>query len=128
MPNQNGKMLDKLTTKNILYLLIIGALFIILCIYDLRWVIPSIILYAGVLIYSVWNSSRKKSEIVSHIEEITADVNSATKATMINSPIPLVVIETSGTIIWKSRKFVDEFQNLDISTYLTSIIKEIKLD
>ena len=128
MPNQNGKMLDKLTTKNILYLLIIGVLFIILCIYDLRWVIPSIILYAGVLIYSVWNSSRKKSEIVSHIEEITADVNSATKATMINSPIPLVVIETSGTIIWKSRKFVDEFQNLDISTYLTSIIKEIKLD
>ncbi len=128
MPSQNGKMLDKLTTKNILYLLIIGVLFIVLCIYDLRWVIPSIILYAGILIYSVWNSSRKKSEIVSHIEEITSDVNSATKATMINSPIPLVVIETSGTIIWKSRKFVDEFQNLDISTYLTSIIKEIKLD
>ena len=128
MPNQTGKMLDKLTTKNILYLLIIGVLFIVLCIYDLRWVIPSIIIFSAVLVYSVWNSSKKKNEIVSHIEEIASDVNSATKATMINSPVPLAIIETSGNIIWKSKKFVDEFQNLDVATYLMPILKEIKID
>lgn len=128
MPNSNGKILDKLATKNILYIIVIGILFIALCIYDLRWVVPSIIIFIILLVYSVWMSDKKKTQIVNHIQEITSDVESATKGNLINSPIPLALVETDGTIIWKGKKFVDEFQNADMSIFLTPMVKEIKLD
>ena len=128
MPSTNGKILEKLVAKNIVFHVIIGILCLLLCVYDLRWIIPSILIVIGILVYSVWISGKKKSEIVSHIEEVTSDMDSATKGNLINSPIPMILMETDGRIIWRSRKFVAEFQNTDMSTYLTPMIKEIKLD
>ena len=37
-------------------------------------------------------------------------------------------METNGNIVWRSKSFVKEFQNIDIATYLNPIVKEIKLD
>lgn len=128
MPNSNGKILDKLTIKGWLYLAVIAVLMIVLCAYDLRWVVPSIALYFALIFYSIISQSRKKNEIVNHIESITSDVNSVSKSNLINSPIPLVLIETDGHIIWRSRTFTEEFQNIDMNNYLTPIVKEIKLD
>ena len=44
MPNSNGKILDKLTRKSWPYLIVIAIILVILCVYDLRWTVPSIIL------------------------------------------------------------------------------------
>ena len=128
MPNSNGKILDKLTIKSGLHLTVIAILLIILCFYDLRWIAPSVMLFFALLFYSLVTQSKKKNEIVNHIEAITTDVNSATKNNLINSPIPLVLVETDGHIIWRSKTFIDEFQNIDMNNYLNPIVKEIKLD
>ena len=128
MPNSNGKILDRLTIKGWLYLAVIAVLMLILCVYDLRWIAPCIALYSALVFYSVISQSKRKNEIVSHIESITSDVNSVSKSNLINSPIPLVLIETDGHIIWRSRTFTEEFQNIDMNNYLTPIVKEIKLD
>lgn len=128
MPNSNGKILDKLTSKNIIYILIIGFLCIALCVYDFSWIIPSIALFAIIVAYTIWVTSKKKTEIENHIQDITSDVSTASKGNLINTPIPLVLVETDGNIVWRSKKFVEEFQNIDIRTYLVPIVKEIKLD
>lgn len=128
MPNSNGKILDKLTSKNIFYIFIIEILCLALCIYDLRWIIPSIILIAFIIAYSIWVSGKKRTEIQNHIKDLTSDVTTASRGNLINTPIPLVLIETDGNIIWRSKKFTEEFQNTDIATYLNPLIKEIKLD
>ena len=128
MPNSNGKILDNLTVKGWLYLTVIAVLMTALCVYDLRWVVPSLVLFSMLVLYSIVSQSKKKSEIVSHIESITSDVNSVSKSNLVNSPIPLVLIETDGHIIWRSRTFTEEFQNIDMNNYLTPIVKEIKLD
>ena len=128
MPNSNGKILDRLTTKNVIYVILIGCLCLALCGYDLRWIIPSIAIFSLTVVYTVWMSSKKKSEIANHIKDVTSDVTTASRGNLINTPIPLVLIETDGNIVWRSKKFVDEFQNVDIATYLTPIIKEIKMD
>jgi c-di-AMP phosphodiesterase-like protein len=73
-------------------------------------------------------SDKRKLEIVNHIQEITSDVNIATRNNLINSPIPLLLIETDGIIIWKSKSFIETFKNIDVITYLNPIIKEIKLN
>ena len=68
MPNSNSKILDRLTSKNIIYIIIIGFLSISLCIYDLRWIIPSIFIYIATIIYTMWDSGKKKTEIENHIK------------------------------------------------------------
>ena len=100
MSNTNSKILDKLTSKNIIYILVIGFLCVMLCIYDLSWIIPSIVLYIIVIAYTFWVTGKKKNEIEKHIKDVTSDVDTASKGNLINTPIPLVLIETNGNIIW----------------------------
>lgn len=128
MPNSSGNFSEELLSRVKVYLVVIAILCIILCFYDQRWIIPSIIFLILIIIYSAIDNSKKKTELVNHIEELTGDVDSATKNNLINSPIPLVLMETDGTIIWKCKKFVEEFAETDINTYLIPIVKEIKLD
>ena len=128
MPNSNNKILDSLNSKNLIYILVIAILCISLCVYDLSWIIPSIIIFALTVTYAIWSNGKKKTEIENHIQDITSDVTTASKGNLVNTPIPLVLIETDGNIVWRSRKFVEEFQNIDIATNLNPIVKEIKLD
>ena len=128
MHSGNDKILDKLISNNIIYIILIVFLCIALSVYNLRWVIPSIVIFAVTITYTIWVSSKKKTEIANHIEDITSDVTTASRGNLVNTPIPLVLMETGGDIIWRSKKFVEEFQNIDIATYLNPIVKEIKLD
>ena len=128
MSSNNEKFFNKFIFKNLLYVLMIVFFCIVLCVYDLRWIIPSIILSVILTVYTIWDNIKNKDELLDRIEQATSDLNSGAKINLINSPIPLVLIETDGRIKWKSRTFVEEFQNTDMSTYLTSLVKEIKLD
>ena len=120
------KILDKITSKTKIYLFIILLLIVLLCIYEPQYIIPSGILYILLLIYTFWANGRKKNEFFKHIQELTFDVDSAARSTLINSPFPLIIIETDGNIVWKNNKFVREFINVNINTYLEEILKEVK--
>lgn len=120
------KILDKITSKTKIYLVIILILAIMLCCYEHKYIVPSIVIYVILLVYTFWTNGRKKDEFFKHIQELTFDVDSAAKSTLINSPFPLIILETNGNIIWKNNKFVKEFINININTYLEEIIKEIR--
>ena len=126
--NKNKKAIEKLTSRVKIYLVIIALLFILICTYDLIWIIPSILLYGLLLMYTIWFNSKKKTEIETHIEEVAWGMNSTVRNTLNKSPIPLLVIETDGDIIFKSPKFNKEFKDIDVITYVDSLIKEIKLE
>ena len=129
MPNNtNRKIFDKLVSKTKVYLVIIAILMIVLCCYELRFITPAIILYVLILMYAYWTNNKRKIELSEHIKDLTLTVDSAAKSTLINSPFPLIIIETDGNIIWKSSKFINEFANIDIKNYLNDIVKEIKLE
>ena len=124
--SKNKMNLDELISRTKVYLIIIAIILIVLSIIEPRAIIPSIVFYALVLLYSVWSSKKRKAEITKHIDELTLNVDKAAQSTIINSPFPLVVVETSGNIIWKSSNFIKTFSNIDIGTYLSDIIKELK--
>ena len=128
MSDINANFVGKILSKVKIYLIIIIVLSVILCIYDLKWIVPAITLDLLIIVYTVWENTKKKNEIVNHIEELTMDVTTASKSNIVNSPIPLVLIQTDGNIIWRSRKFTELFGTIDIITYLNPIVKEIKLD
>lgn len=128
MLENSGNLIKQLASRVKIYLVIIALLFIILCFYDTIWIIPSMAIYALIIVYTIWVNSKKNNELAEHIEEVTTDVNMATKNTLINSPIPLLLVETDGNIIWKSKKFIQEFKGIEIGTYIENIVKEIKIE
>jgi len=126
--SNDKKTIEKLTSRVKIYLVIIALLFILICTYDTTWIIPSILFYILILGYTIWSNTKKKSEIETHIEEVAWGMNSTVRNTLNKSSIPLLVIETDGDVIYKSPKFNKEFKNIDVITYVESIIKEIKLE
>lgn len=128
MQNSNKKTFEILNSKTKIYLAIIAILLIIICIYEIAFVMPSVITYGLICFYAFWTNNKRKTEISQHIEELTFGVDSAAKNSLINSPFPLVIMETDGNIVWKSSKFVSEFENIDMESKLNELIQEIKID
>lgn len=128
MPKRSQEILDKINLKFNVYLLVIVLLCILLCMYDSKFIVPSVVLCILLLCYAVWSNDKRKVEIVNHIQEITTDMNVANRNNLINSPIPLLLIETDGAIVWKSKSFIDAFKEVDVITCLNPILKEIKMN
>ena len=126
MPNSKFKI-ESLVSRIKIYLVIIAILLIVLCFIEEKAIIPSIIFYIIVILYTLWSNQKRKTEISEHINELTLNVDKAAQSTIINSPFPLIILETNGNIIWKSSKFVKEFSNIDIGTHLNDIIKELRI-
>ncbi len=126
--NNNIKVFDKLVSKTKVYLVIIAILLIAICFYEHRFIMPAILIFILIVMYAYWTNNKRKVELSDHIKDVSMAVDNAAKNTLVNSPFPLIVIETDGNVIWKSSKFIREFANIDISTYLTNIIREIKLE
>ena len=126
--SNDKKTIEKLTSRVKIYLVIIALLFILICTYDIKWVIPSIVLYILIILYTMWSNTKKKTEIETHIEEVAWGMNSTVRNTLNKSSIPLLVIETDGDVIFRNPKFNKEFKDVDVITYVDSLIKEIKLE
>lgn len=125
MPN-NSSFFQKIVSRTKIYLAIIAILLIMLFIYEPKFIMPGILFYILVLMYSFWTNNKRNAEISKHIQDLTFSMDSTAKKSLINSPFPLIIIETDGNVIWKSSKFVYEFANIDINNYLDEIIKELK--
>lgn len=124
----NNRFLEKITSRTKIYLAIIAFLIIIICINRPKLIIPGILLFVLIIIYSYWTNSKRNAELSRQIQNLTMTMDGTAKKSLINSPFPLIIIETTGNIIWKSSKFVYEFANIDINNYLIDILEEIKED
>ena len=124
--NNNRKMFDNLVSRTKIYLIIILILFILISIIKPQLIIPSIILYVAILCYTYFANNKRKSEVSEQLQDLILTVDSAAKSSLINSPIPLVILETNGNIVWKSAKFVNEFAEVDINNYLDDLIVDVK--
>ncbi len=128
MQNNNMKIIKNIEAKTKVYLAIIAIALILLCINSAIYIIPSIIVYALIILYTIWIYNKRESEISSYIDELTISMDSAAKNTLLNSPFPLIILETDGNVIWRSSKFNKEFANVGINNYIDEITKEIKVD
>ena len=126
MQNTNRKIFDKLVSKTKIYLAIIFILLVIMCIENTIMIIPSIIIFIFIVIYSYYTNNRRKSEISETLQDLTLSVDTAAKSSLINSPFPLVILETNGNVVWKSSKFVTEFADIDMDNYIDDLIIDIK--
>ncbi len=128
MQNSNKRTFEIINSKTKIYLVIIAILLVVICCYQVTLIIPAIMFYGLICFYALWTSNKRKAEISEHIQELTINVDSAAKNTLINSPFPLIILETDGSIIYKSSKFVSEFENIDIDSVLNELMQEIRIE
>ncbi len=126
MQNNNRKLFENLVSRTKIYIVIIFALLIVICFEKIELLIPAIILFAIVVGYTYYTNKKRKSEISETLQDLTLTVDSAAKTSLINSPFPLIILETDGNLIWRSSKFISEFANVDINTYVNDLVIDIK--
>ena len=124
MQNNNRRFFDSLLTRTKIYLVLIFILLIIICILNQYLIVPSIIVFLSTLGYTYWANNKRKNEISEHLQDLTLNVNATAKNSLIHSPFPLIIVETDGNIIWRSTKFVSEFANIDIESYISEILNQ----
>lgn len=124
----NKKVFEKIISKTKIYLAIIAILMIVLCIYDLRYIIPAIIIYTLILIYTYWTNNKGQEELSEHIKNLTFSLDKVAKIALVNLPFPLVIAETNGNLIFRNTRFNEEFANIDINNYLKEILKDVKAE
>ena len=128
MQNTSKKVFENLVSKTKIYLAIIFILLCIICIKDLKLIIPSIIVYIIILIYAILSNNKRKNQITETLQDFTLKLDSAAKSSLINSPFPLIIFQSDGKLIWKSSKFASEFANTDINKYIEDISIDIKAE
>lgn len=126
--NNNTKFFEILVSRTKIYLVIIAILLIVLCIYQPIYILPSLLVYVLIIAYTFWANNKRRTEISEKIEELTFNVDNASKSSLVSSPFPLVIVETTGEIVWESPKFTNEFKSVDIYKILDKFIKELKLE
>lgn len=128
MQNNNRKVFETFISRTKIYLAIILVLLIIMCVENNKLIIPSIIVYLAIVEYTYYVNRKRKSEISETLQDLTLTVDSAAKTSLINSPFPLIIMETDGNIIWKSSKFNSEFMDVDINSYMNDLSIELRSD
>ncbi len=126
MQNNSRKVLDHLVSRTKIYLAIIFVLLIVICIQNTYMILPSIAIFVGIVVYSYYTNNKRKSELSETLQDLTLTVDSAAKTSLINSPFPLVILETDGNMVWRSSRFTTEFANIDINTYIKDLSIDIK--
>lgn len=126
MQNSNKKIFDNLVSRTKIYLVIIFILLFGICWQNTNFIVPSIILFILILAYTYFADNKRKSEISETLQDLTLTVDSAAKTSLINSPFPLIILETDGNVIWKSSKFASEFANIDINTFINDLVFDLK--
>ena len=126
MQNNNIKIFDSLVSRTKIYLVLIFILLVIISFQSPKMIIPSIIIYALILWYTYFANNKRKSEVSQHLQDLTLNVNSAAKNSLIHSPFPLVILESDGNIIWRSTKFVSEFAEVEIDNYIRDLLEKIE--
>ena len=124
--NYNRKVFDNLVSRTKIYLVIILILLVIVSYLQPAFIIPSILIYILILGYTYFANNKRKSEISEQLQDLTLTVDTAAKSSLINSPFPLVILETNGNIVWKSAKFITEFAEIDMNDYINDLIIDIK--
>lgn len=128
MQNNNMKLSDNLVSKTKIYLVIILILLFVICYFKPVYIVPSVIVYLLILLYTYLANNKRISEISEQLQDLTLTVDSAAKSSLINSPFPLVILKDDGNVVWKSAKFTIEFADIEMNTYINDLIIDIKED
>ncbi len=91
--------------KVTIYLACIFCLVLVIGFLKPVMIIPGFVIFGVVLLYSLSDNNLRKKQIVRYLENLKFDIDSVTKDTLLRFPLPLLVAEPTGEIIWYNSLF-----------------------
>ncbi len=110
----NQKFSGMLVPKASLYLWIILVLVVVISFFSVWVAIPACILLLYLVYYSYRTGFKRRREIVKYIEDLTFNMEAATRNTLLKFPMPLAVVGIDGGIIWYNALFREIFSGEDL--------------
>lgn len=108
-----------------LYLLTILVLDIAIFIYEPFAGAFGAVIFLYLLYYNRSTKFKRTKEVTNYIENLNFHVESATKDTLLNFPLPLVMFEFDGTIIWNNTSFGRLFEKNVLGDKIQSFVEEL---
>ncbi len=109
------------------YLWVILFLIVIITLLNPLVSIPGYVLFVFLVIYNYKSTHIRNREITKYIETLTFNIDCATKDTLLNFPMPLVLAELDGTTIWYNSSFKGIFEDDNTLTKTVSgLIAEVR--
>lgn len=96
------------------YLWIILLLVLTVAYLNIQVAIPAFLLLIYLVFYNVKSNYDRRKEITKYIENLSLNIDTATKGTLLQFPLPLVVLDLSGTIIWYNSYFKNLFDGEEL--------------
>jgi cyclic-di-AMP phosphodiesterase len=110
----NKKFLSSFVPRASFYLWVIFILVAAITYFNWRISIPGYLILIILVYYNFRSNHLRQREITKYIENLTFNIDTATKDTLLNFPMPLVVIQLDGTIIWYNSSFRKIFEGEDL--------------
>lgn len=104
---RNSRFFKMLVPDTRIYIFIIALLIAVISIYNYIIGIIGIFLLTYLIYYNLKTTNIRREEWTQYIEGLSSDIDSATKQSILNMPIPLTMVEIDGTIKWYNRKFLE---------------------
>ena len=105
------------------YLAAIFCLIAVICVIKPIMVTPGIIVFIIIFVYSISDNNIRKRQIIRYIENLKFDIDSVTKDTLLRFPLPLLVAEVTGEVIWYNSLFA---KIMEQNESIESVKKELQ--
>lgn len=111
--------------KVFVYLTLIFILLVFVCIFKPAFIIPAVIIYVLVIAYSISENKLRRKEILNYIETLNLHIDSVTRDALLSFPLPLLVIESGGEIIWYNSLFSKIIEDHESSKMIKESLEKI---
>ena len=120
------KILNRLIPQVSIHIWIILLLTVVIACWTGRWQYRACIVCLPRMAH-IRTNYRRKAAISDFIENLNLNIDTATRDTLLNFPMPLVITEPDGSIIWYNSSFRDISEQTDVSEdTVRTVVDEIR--
>ncbi|SDL14581.1 DHH family phosphoesterase [Natronincola ferrireducens] len=119
---RSSRFFKMLVPDTRIYIFIIAILIAVISFYNLVIGVIGIFVLTYLIYYNLKTTNIRRQEWTRYIEGLSYDIDSATKQSILNMPIPLTMVEIDGTIKWYNSKFLEVMGKQD---YLDKNLEDI---
>ncbi len=126
---ESKKFLGLFIPRASFYLWVILLLVLVIATLEWRIAIPCFLLLAFLTYYNISSNHKRKEAITSYIENLNFNIDTTTKDTLLNFPMPLVVTELDGSIVWYNSSFKKISEQRDVfEEVIKTFVDELNTD
>ena len=86
-----------------------------------------ILIVAGITVYHVHTTKKKAVEITDYISNLAMHTSNAATDSMLNTPMPLAVLDLTGNIVWHNEIFADMTGGNHFEQHISNVVPGIEI-